>query len=260
MKRRLFESRVILTGASDGIGRALALELAKESCRLVLVARREAQLQETAAEVGRLGGHAEIVAGDLCDEAVRQMVVDRARTAFHGIDLLVNNAGVGDWARFEHQDPAQLRRLMEINFFAPIELLRLALPTLREGHHPMVVNIGSVLGYTATPRNSGYCASKFALRGFGDSIRPELRLLGVELLLVSPGSTSTEFHSHVLTNQADLSYKPRGVVTPQEVARQTVAAIANGKTEIIPNRAGRWLVRLGRFAPALLQRLMSQYG
>jgi NAD(P)-dependent dehydrogenase (short-subunit alcohol dehydrogenase family) len=164
-RRRLHEKRALVTGASGGIGRAIALELARAGVDQVLVARRGDRLAEVAREVTQLGRRAEAVVGDVTDPAVRRKALDAARDRLGGLDVLVNNAGISAHGRFADAAPERLRPIMEVNFFAPVELTREALPLLREGRQPIVVNIGSVLGRRGCPHKSEYCASKFALDG-----------------------------------------------------------------------------------------------
>ncbi len=131
---------------------------------------------------------------------------------------------------------------------------------LRNGNRPVVVNIGSILGHRATPRNSEYCASKFAIRGLTESLRPELAQLGIDMLLVSPGTTETEFYQNVI-NAAEKPPWPEGRgVSAESVARATVRAIAAGRREIIPSGRGRMLVWLNRACPWLVDRIMRRYG
>ena len=124
--------------------------------------------------------------------------LDCARERFGGLDILVNNAGIGTLGRFDEADPARLRQLFEVNFFAAAEFIREALPLLKQGNRPIVVNVGSILGHFATPRSSEYCSTKFALRGLTDALRAEFSKLGIDVLLVSPGTTETEFFDHVV--------------------------------------------------------------
>ncbi len=132
MARRTIEGcRGILTGASSGIGRALAVELVRGGAKLVVVARRPERLAELAASLADAPGRIETLEGDVTDAATRGAAVERAQTAFGGLDLLVNNAGIGAMGPFAEADEARLRKLMEVNFFAPAEMIRLALPLLR---------------------------------------------------------------------------------------------------------------------------------
>src|SRR5207245_1323382 len=148
-KRSVHGSRGIVTGASSGIGRAIAVELARRGADLVLVARRRERLEELATELNGLPGRVEIVAGDVTDPAVRERAVECARASFGGLDLLVNNAGIGALGRFEDAGPDRLRRILEVNFFAAAEMIRASLPLLKLGKRPIVVNVGSILGHRA---------------------------------------------------------------------------------------------------------------
>jgi short-subunit dehydrogenase len=259
-RRFIAGSRSLVTGASGGIGRAIALELARHGSSVVLVARRAAALEQLATEIRSAGGRAELVVGDITDPAVRRAALDCARELFGGLDILVNNAGRGAMGRFADASAERLREVFELNFFAAAELIREALPLLKQGQHSIVVNIGSMLGHRATPRNSEYCASKFALRGLTESLRPELAKLGIDSLLVSPGTTKSDFYEHVIDPHETTPWPAQKKVPAEEVARAAVRAIRLGKREIIPNTRGRLLVWLNRLAPSLVERWMRRYG
>jgi short-subunit dehydrogenase len=265
MARRTIAGRCsLVTGASGGIGRAIAEELARSESHVVLVARRQPLLAEVADGIRAAGGRAETVVGSIADPQVRQRALEQCRLAGGGLDLLVNNAGVGALGRFADASPQRLREVFEINFFAAVELTREALPLLTDsaaaGRQPLVVNVGSILGHRATPRNSEYCASKFALRGFSESIRPELARLGIGLLLVSPGSTASGFYDHLIDKQGEVPWAEGWAVSPKQVARAAVRAMRRDRREIIPSFSGRMLVWLNRLAPWLVDRVMRRYG
>ncbi len=264
-RRPIAGSRALITGASGGIGRALAIELARQGSRLTLLARRADALSAVAADIQMLGGEVECIVGDVTDPATRATALDRATTRFGGLDILINNAGVGAFGRFDEAASARLRQLFEVNFFAAAELTREALPLLKKSERPIVVNVSSILGHRAVPRSSEYCASKFALQGLSESLRAEFSTLGIDLLVVSPGTTETEFFEHVVERDVAKGRggtrwpKQRGV-SAESVAKATVRAIRLGRHEIIPNFRGRLLVRLNRLVPGLVDRLMSRYG
>jgi short-subunit dehydrogenase len=259
-RRQLHDKRALVTGASGGIGRAIALELARAGIDQVLVARRGDRLAEVAREVTQLGRRAEAVVGDVTDPAVRRQALDAARDRFGGLDILVNNAGISAHGRFAEADPARLRPIMEVNFFAPVELTREALPLLREGRQPIVVNISSVLGRRGCPHKSEYCASKFALDGFSESLRAEFAPLGIDVLVVTAGPTDTEFFEHLIEEHGDLPWGEGKPVSPERVARATIRAIERGRHEIIPSWRGWFLVTANRFFPRIVDRLMARYG
>ncbi len=260
MRRYLTGARCLLTGASSGIGRALALRLARCSTSQVLVARDPHRLSVVAAEVRSLGATVEIVAGDITDERCRAAALAAAEQSFGGLDVLISNAGVGAVGRFADSSPDRLRRVIEVNFFAAVELLRAALPVLKRGNRPLVVMVGSILGHRATPQNSEYCASKFALRGFSESIRPELARLGIDLLLASPGATQTDFYEHTLGTTKSPPWKHGRRSSPDAVAAAIVSAMRRGKREIIPGATPRLLRWLNHLSPSLLDRAMRRYG
>jgi short-subunit dehydrogenase len=259
MKRTIQNSRAIVTGASSGIGRAIALELARQGGGVVIVARREERLRELAGEIGKLGRPVELVVGDVADPATRQQALDAAQSALGGLDILVNNAGVGAMGLFQDASPERLRKLMGTNFFALVEMIRLALPLLKQGVRPIVVNVSSILGHRGVPYSSEYCASKFAVQGFSESIRAEFTKLGIDVLVVSPGTTETEFFDRVIERTAKPNWPEHKPVSAAEVARQTVLAIRAGRHEIIPNRWGRILCWLNRLSPRLVDKLMVRY-
>jgi short-subunit dehydrogenase len=252
--------RGLVTGASSGIGRTLAIELARAGVDQVLLARRSDRLADVVAEIEKLGRRAIAIVGDVTNADDRQLALDAAQQQLGGLDLLVNNAGISAHGRFANADPARLRPIMETNFFAPAELIREALPQLRQGRTPIVVNIGSVLGKRACPHKSEYCASKFALAGLSEALRAEFAPLGIGVLVVAAGPTDTEFFQHLLEEHGDLPWKESTPVSPEKVARSTVRAIELGRHEIIPSWRAWLLATANRFFPRIVDRLMARYG
>ena len=259
-RRSLQSARVIVTGASSGIGWELARELARRGARLILTARRRERLEPLVSEVRELGGEACCVVGDVTEPAVREAMLHAAVEQYGGLDILVNNAGVGAIGPFRHAGQDRLRRIMEVNFFAPIELTRAALPLLEAGHQPLIVNIASVLGHRAVPKKSEYSASKFALHGFSDALRAELAPLGIDVLLVSPSTTASEFFDNVLEKQDNLPWLQLGAMSSAAVARKTVKAMEQGRHEIILTPGGKLLVWADRLCPPLVNRLIARFG
>jgi short-subunit dehydrogenase len=258
--RQITNRRALVTGASSGIGRALAIELAKHGADLVLFARREERLADVAAEVSKLGRRAITIDGDVTNPADRTRALTAARDQLGGLDILVNNAGVAAHGRFADADPNRVRPIMEVNFFAPVELIREAIPILREGTQPIVVNVGSILGRRGSPHKSEYSASKFALHGFSEAVRPELAQLGIDVLVVAAGPTETEHFDVLLEGSAKLPWGDPPRQPADRVAQTIVRAIERGKNEIVTGWRGRALLLLNRIAPRLLDRFMSRYG
>jgi short-subunit dehydrogenase len=206
-----------------------------------------------------LGERCAIIGGDVTSPTNRRNAIETARTTLGGLDILVNNAGVGAIGRFESADTLRLREVFETNFFAAVELTREALPLLKAGRQPIIVNIGSILGYRATPQNSEYCASKFALRGWSESLRLELSTVEIDVLLVSLGSTVSDFWDHLVGPQATAPWSTRGAMPAQVAARHIVRAMARGRRELIPGLKARMFVRLAQLCPVVFDRILRRY-
>jgi short-subunit dehydrogenase len=258
-KHDLTGRRVLITGASSGIGRALAIELAKHGADLVLLARRADRLAELAAEVTKLGRRAVCVAGDVTDATTRRNALELAAHELGGLDILVNNAGIAAHGRFADADPGRLRPIFEVNFFAPVEFIRATIPLLRVGHEPLIVNIGSILGDRGAPHKSEYSASKFALHGFTESIRPELARLGIDVMLVAPGPTQSEHFDTLLEDQG-LPWPEPQRQPADKVARRIVEEMEHGRDEIVVGFRSRLWLLLNRVFPRFVDRILNRYG
>jgi len=250
--------RTILTGASSGIGLALAKLLAKRGARLIVSARRQDRLDALVDELRKDGGEALAVAGDVTEPEVRRQLIQAATSQLGGLDCLINNAGIGGIGNFADNDEARLRRIMEVNFFAPLELIRLAIPELRRGTRPIIANVASVLGHRAIPKKSEYCASKFALHGFSDALRSELAPEHIDVLIVSPSTTETEFFDAAIGDKRKLPWLAAGQ-KPEPVARAAVKAIARGSHEIILTIGGKGMVWFDRLFPTFTNYLVRKY-
>jgi short-subunit dehydrogenase len=251
-RRALAGLRILVTGASQGIGRAIAVEAARRGGRVVASARSADLLQELRKEVQSTGGEIEVVAGDICKPEDRAALVAAAQQYYGGLDILINNAGIGATGHFVDSDPAALRSIFETNFFALCEVTRVFLPLLKAGRTPMLINISSVLGRRAIPGRPLYSASKFAVAGFSESLRAELWKDGIDVLVVNPGLTQTNFSKNMLEQKAKVQLDHLRGMTSEEVAVATLDAAAKGKPEITLTRQGRLLVGLSRFAPSLV--------
>lgn len=185
-------------------------------------------------------------------------MLDAADREFGGLDILVNNAGIGGIGTFASADEDRLRRIMEVNFFAPIELTRQALPQLKASEDGVVVNVGSVLGHCAVPKKSEYCASKFAMHGMTDALRIELGLDGIDVLLVSPSTTSSEFFDQAMRSQGKTPLNENSM-TPTGVAREIVRAIQARRREVILSLGGKGLVWADRLLPSLVSRILGKF-
>lgn len=258
-RHRISGAAAIVTGASSGIGRAIAVELVARGAHVLAVARRKDRLRQLQAECRDLPGQLAIFAGDISQPSVREMAITQAVQQFGGLDLLINSAGISAVERFMDSTSDQLRHTLEVNFFAAAELIRLAVPVLEKSSQPMIVNVGSILAHRGIPFHANYCASKFALHGLSESLRPELAKRGIDVLVVSPGTTKTDLYAHD-ANRGHLPWRQPAGVAPEHVARQAVRAIERGRQEIIPSTSGKLMVWISRFCPGLLDRFFRRYG
>jgi short-subunit dehydrogenase len=224
-----------------------------------LTARRQERLEQLQQQLSEQGVEVRCLSGDITRESTRERLVDQVRQHWQGLDVLINNAGVGAIGPFARADPQRLRQIMEVNFFAPAELTRQALPLLRRGRSPILANIGSVLGSVAVPGKSEYCASKFALHGLSDALYCELKREGIDVLLVNPNTTRSEFFDHLIRRDGKVAANPLSS-SPEAVARRIVVALRRGRAELTLTLSGRALIWLDRLCPWLSRRVLTRWG
>lgn len=249
---------VIITGASMGIGRALALAWAGDKGTLILSARGREALEGVAREVEARGARAVTVVGDVTDENHRALLVKRA--AEHGgIDVLINNAGRGFYSPALKIDVAQLRELFELNVFAPLRLVQLAAPQL-EAARGTVVMMSSVAGVVAAPRYAAYAASKFALEAIAMSLRSELAEVGVRVVVIRPGPVDTPFRANATRGEGVTGYDaPDPKAQPAEViARLTKRAVERSTAVVETSAFVRVASATSRLAPPVLRRVLRR--
>jgi short-subunit dehydrogenase len=230
----------------------------RRGAKLILAARNEHLLRELADELQADGAEVEIVLGDVTNGGDRQRMIQAAIDRFGGLDVLINNAGIGATGHFAEASEDRLRKIMEVNFFGMSELTRLAIPVLTEGTTPMLVNISSIAAKRGIPARSEYSASKFALQGLSEALRPELARYGIDLLVVCPGLTATNFSKNMVENKARLPMDHKRSMTPDQVAEATLRAMVRGKREIVLTGAGKLLIFVSRFFPWFVERVMAR--
>ena len=248
------ERRALVTGASSGIGAATARLLATEGYRVALLARRRERLDSL---LGELPGDGHVVLPcDLTDAVALEGALGSLGEAFGGLDLLVNNAGMGYRARVEELDPELLDQVFAANVRGLLLACRGALPLLRLGDRPVVVNVSSVVGRRGVPGQAAYCASKAAVTSIGESLRIEWASEGVAVCTLSPALTATGFFG----SQPNPSGLPdpdlSAADAPAEVARHVLALDRSPKPELSLRRKWHWLGVLSALAPRLADRLL----
>lgn len=198
------------------------------------------------------------LSGDITQSAHRQALLDFCQERWNALDVLINNAGAGAIGFFTSASPERMRAVMELDFFAPVELTRAFLPLLRRGNRPAVMMINSVLGHRGVPLKSEYCAAKFALRGWTESLRCELARECIDVLNVSPSTTRSEFFDSLVHTDAGQKSSSIGSMSPEEVARLAITGLIKSKREMILSWGGKLLVLAGSIFPRILDRILSR--
>ncbi|AIC20137.1 MULTISPECIES: SDR family oxidoreductase [Pseudomonas] len=245
---RLSDARVVLTGASGGIGLAIAGALCASGAKVLAVARRRDPLEPLLA---RYPGQLCWVAADLTFLADRRKVLTAAQ-AMGGINLLINAAGVNHFAMLEQLDDSDINAMLAVNIGAPVCLTKTLLPLLKQAESAMVVNVGSTYGSIGYPGYAVYCATKFALRGFSEALRRELADTRVGVLYVAPRATHTSMNSPAA--QALNDALKSNVDDPQTVASAVIHAIAGDRRDLYLGWPERFFMRLNSLLPNLVDR------
>jgi uncharacterized protein len=237
----------LVTGASAGIGIALARELARHGARLVLTARRKDRLDALAAELAAKGIEVQIVIADLNDPAAPEQIYDATEGAGVSIDILINNAGLGQFGAFAQSTIEQEISQVRVNCEAVVRLTRLFVPHMVERRRGWIMILASTASFQPVPYLSTYAATKAFDRFFALGLAEEVARFGVKVTALCPGPTESEFFE-----VADAAAFKRNLQGADEVARIGIAALARGQRTIIPNLGGRFTALLVRFLPVRL--------
>lgn len=255
------EQTIVLTGASEGIGRALALALAPRRPKLVLAARNLERLETLAAECRSLGAEAHVVPTDVTDEAACRALIDAAAARCGGIDVLVNNAGGTMWTRLDEvQDLGIYERLMRLNYLGSVYPTFHALPHLKRSRG-RIVAVASMAGLIGVPTRTGYAAAKHAVVGFFDSLRVELLESGVSVTVICPDFVVSEIHKRALgPDGRPLGDNPMAaskIMTAEECAALMIRAIERRERLLITSRRGKQARWLKLLSPGTVDRLAA---
>ncbi|MDQ3284392.1 MAG: SDR family NAD(P)-dependent oxidoreductase [Actinomycetota bacterium] len=245
---------VVVTGASSGNGKAIALLLAEKGARLVLAARRVELLQATAREVEERGGEALVVACDVTDREQVEGVARATLERWGRIDAWINNAGVIGWSLFEDTIEEEFRRMLEVNLMGAVYGTWAALPAMRHGGGGVVVNVASMASLVALPVGSAYSASKAGLFAFGDALRRELRGSGIRVCQILPVGVNTAGFFHQRTRGFRLSKRVAPLLqNPETVAKAVVRCLEKPGTRNVPlGLQGKAVFVIGALAPRLV--------
>jgi dehydrogenase/reductase SDR family protein 7B len=253
-----FRDKVVwVTGASSGIGEALAVAFSREGARVVLSSRNEKELDR----VRKSCEGAPLVAPlDLTQrDAIERVAAEVLRQVDH-VDVLVHSGGVSQRSLAAETSLATDRAIMDLNFFGTVALTKAVLPSMLARKSGHIVPISSVVGYVGTPLRSAYSASKHALHGFFDSLRAEVAKDGIDITIVCPGYIRTNVSRNALTGDgsafAQMDRTHDRAMRPDECARQIVKAVAARKRQLVVGGKETWAVPLQRFLPGLVSRMV----
>ena len=257
---KLNDKVVIITGASSGIGKALAIDFAQRGANLVVAARNYVALCElTDTLIKQYNIKAVAVQCDVAVESDCEYLIKQAILTFGRIDVLINNAGISMRALFKDVEIDVLKRVMDINFWGTVYCTKYALPELLKSKGSLV-GVSSVAGYKGLPGRSGYSASKFAMNGFLEVLRVENLHNGLHVLTACPGFTASNIRFTALskdgTQQGESTLEEDKMMTAEEVARRIADGVENRTRTLIMTRQGKLAVLLSKFVPALLDKLV----
>jgi short-subunit dehydrogenase len=225
---------------------------------VALAARRADRLAAVAAQVTAAGGEARVVPTDVGDGAAVRALIDGTVRAWGRLDVLISNAGAGILATVEQTTPEEYERLVRVNYMGAVHGVLAALPHMRRQGAGHLVNVASVVGKRASPFRAAYVASKFALVGFSEALRMELRGTGIDVTCVCPIGTATEFHD-VEPNRLGVSGRGGPIQSPERVARAIVRALRRPRAEVHPYPPARLLFLANALAPGLVDRLLMRF-
>lgn len=250
---------IILTGATEGIGRAAAYTLAEAGCKLALAARSADKLKTLADELHRHGHQAIAIPTDMGDTRQAAALAEKTVEALGTIDVIINNAAIGVRDSVIDLQEDEARRVMDVNYFGPVALIQAAIPYFKANPNGgLIINVSSIVGRRAMPGIAGYCASKGALEKMADSLRLELKADNIRVSTLYPGVTVTQFNDNSLGN----SRQGRGRVTgvpPERVAKAMLKAIRREPRDVFITLYDRTFVAVSTLAPWLMDRLLARW-
>ncbi|HET9223821.1 MAG TPA: SDR family NAD(P)-dependent oxidoreductase [Roseiflexaceae bacterium] len=253
---------ILITGASYGIGAALARRIALAGGQVVLLARTRDALEHVADEVRTGGGQACIYPVDLADAAAVERVAQAILAEVGPPDILINNAGAGRWLFLEETDPAEAQAMMAVPYFAAFHVTRAFLPAMLRHGSGQIVNVNSPASLVAWPGATAYTAARWALRGFSEALRADLHGTGLRVTEVIPGKVSSTYFTHNPGTEARAPWiaKLLGTITPEQAAAEMLRGIERGQRQIVLPFRYRLLYIIHRVWPGLVRWLAAATG
>jgi short-subunit dehydrogenase len=251
---------VAITGASAGIGRAIAIRLARDGASVAICARRRERLDGVAAEIIQAGGTSLPIVADVTRDSEMRAFVHQTVSRWGQLDVIVCNAGYGVYGTIDQIAPEKMQAMMEVNYLGTFNAARAALPVFRRQHHGHFVIISSIVGKRGVPYVGAYAATKFAQVGLAECLRAELVGSGIHVTVVYPISTESEFYE-VMVQHSGHATRARGPRQPAEsVANAVARAIEHPVPEVYPYRLSKALAVVNSIAPGLCDRIVKRWG
>jgi len=247
---KLENKKVVLTGAAGGIGSKIALQLASAGAEIALLDRDKGALESLSEKIRLQGGNSLPIATDLLNSEAREHAIDEALRSFGQIDVLINAAGLMSYRPFAEEDPALLERIIQLNTIVPMLLTHKLLPGMQAQGMGKIVNIGSTFGSIGFAWFSAYSASKFALRGFSESLRRETSGTGVSVTYIAPRAVKTKLNTEAVYEMAQAT--GMHMDTPEWVASKVVQCIEKDKKDVFLGFPESLFVRINAVFPRLV--------
>ncbi|QJD79776.1 SDR family oxidoreductase [Spirosoma rhododendri] len=250
---------VLITGASSGIGKAMAFAFGREGARIVICARNAAALATVRAELEQAGITVLALTADVSVEADVKQLIDQTIAHFGRLDILINNAGISMRSMLIDTDPAVIQKVMDINFMGTVYATRYALPHIIQAKGS-IVGISSIAGFRGLPVRAGYSASKFAMNGFLEAVRTELLHTGVHVLTACPGFTASNIRVAALDAhgqaKGETMRDEESMMSAEECADHILRAVKSRKRELILTGQGKLTVFLNKLLPAFMDKMV----
>ncbi len=248
---------VIITGASRGIGRAAALAFAKKGCSVALLARDVSKLDQVKKEVEALGAKAMVVSCDVSKESDCFAAIELVHSSWNRIDVLVNNAGYGHYSPIEKLDTQSMDKIIRTNLFGPIWCTQAVLKFMKLKKRGHIVNISTIISKRAFPQMGAYCMSKFALTGMDESLGLELKPYGINVSLVCPGYTATEFQQNAALTGERPNLQQKLGMKPATVGKAIVRAVECNVRRTHLTIDGKLLLLVNKISPSFVDFVFS---